>query len=405
VAPDQNTEESGAAKRDRFALLEPLRGLAALWVFFFHLPRSPEWDRLSPALSGVFGMGHLGVPLFFVISGVVITAAARGAVSRNSGSGAFLLRRLKRIYPPFWASIAVVCAVPFLIEGLSWIKTGTFIRPSSDNLNYQFLSFGFFDWLKIATLARVFDVVPEAPNLQYKFTGVNAVYWTLAIEAQFYLVMAAAVASGKYLYAFVGAVTTASIVVLAFFGWTRTGIFLPYWPMFAVGVGVFVLFERGIRPSRFLGRHATAVACGTIGLITIAVFTWAGRRPLPSQLVIAAVVGLVVLCAEALESTHRRLFASGPGVVRWALRLSAVLGLMSYSVYLLHGRLQFLAYQISRQVIAPGIVQDLAVVVITLMLCYPFYLVFERPFAGQRQSKAAAASEAASPALLSGVTR
>ena len=59
-------------------LLELARGIAALWVFFFHVKNnfqdSAEW------IYNIAEYGHYGVPMFFVISGFVITYSAEGTL-------------------------------------------------------------------------------------------------------------------------------------------------------------------------------------------------------------------------------------------------------------------------------------------------------------------------------------
>src|SRR5262245_15783623 len=121
----------GSRSAIRFHLLDPLRGLAALWVFTFHYGFSPAFRGNFPALSSIFSEGHLGVPMFFVISGYCLMASVR--IARRDGDTvlSFLWRRSVRIFPAYWCSIAVVVAVPFVIEGLSALKTGTFLRPTA----------------------------------------------------------------------------------------------------------------------------------------------------------------------------------------------------------------------------------------------------------------------------------
>src|SRR5205085_2212125 len=93
-----------------------------------------------------------------------------------------------------WCSILVVALVPFAIEALSALKTGTFMWPTAtDNINLGYLNYSLLSWLRVLTLTQVFAPTHTLGGLQFKFTTINAVYWTLAIECQFYLVMAIAV--------------------------------------------------------------------------------------------------------------------------------------------------------------------------------------------------------------------
>src|SRR5947209_659017 len=119
----------------KYKLLDPLRGLAALWVFLFHFHFSEAFQHTLPLAHRLFKMGDLGVPMFFVISGFCLTAAGRRAIVKAESAGAFLYRRALRIYPPFWCSIVVVALLPFTMELISSLKTGRYTPPSPDHLN------------------------------------------------------------------------------------------------------------------------------------------------------------------------------------------------------------------------------------------------------------------------------
>ena len=71
--------------------IEVGRGLAALWVFTFHLT-APIGNAI-PFLRDVAAAGHFGVPVFFVISGYCMMAVAMKAVQRGESSGTFEMKR------------------------------------------------------------------------------------------------------------------------------------------------------------------------------------------------------------------------------------------------------------------------------------------------------------------------
>ncbi|HEY3756151.1 MAG TPA: acyltransferase [Opitutaceae bacterium] len=143
--------------------LNTLRGLAASAVVFFHLNEVIVYAQ-EPYRS-IVKAGWLGVPVFFVISGYVITAAAL----RQPDGRSFSLRRWWRIYPPYLASLGLVIAVIALRK----VATGTNdVRP---------LPHGFGAWL--ATLTLTTDPVTSVPTIDW-------VYWTLSCEAAFYLAYA-----------------------------------------------------------------------------------------------------------------------------------------------------------------------------------------------------------------------
>lgn len=144
------------------------RGLAALWVFAFHV------RPLNTGLWGAAAVGDLGVPVFFVISGFCILSAAQNSRTKNQPALAFLKRRLLRIYPPFWASIVVVMCVPFVLSLLTLTKSHLWVPP-----NPRWYAYTWKDWILILSLCRVFCA--NGQPLSTAFNGLNAVYWSLAI--------------------------------------------------------------------------------------------------------------------------------------------------------------------------------------------------------------------------------
>ena len=80
-----------APRRQVFATLNGLRGLAALLVLMFHMP---GWfGTTTPAF------GFLGVDLFFVMSGFVIAHAYEARIAAGMGTRQFMAIRLVRLYP------------------------------------------------------------------------------------------------------------------------------------------------------------------------------------------------------------------------------------------------------------------------------------------------------------------
>ena len=158
-------KESATVTRQRRARLRPvpgldgLRGLAVLAVVIYHF-----FGDLLPG-------GYLGVDMFFVLSGFLITSllvrefAVTGRISLTD----FWIRRFRRILP---AALVVLCLCTALVAMIG--------GDLAVGIREQFLGTFFFvnNWTQIATSQTYF-----APNEVQVF----AHYWSLAVEEQFYL--------------------------------------------------------------------------------------------------------------------------------------------------------------------------------------------------------------------------
>ncbi|MFT4088627.1 MAG: acyltransferase family protein, partial [Gordonia sp. (in: high G+C Gram-positive bacteria)] len=157
TAPDR--KPLGAGRLRKAPALDGLRGIAVLAVVVYHL--------FHDTLPG----GYLGVDIFFVLSGFLITSllvreyGARGGISL----GGFWTRRARRILPASIVVLLCATAVAGLVGGDVDVK-----------LVPQFFSSLFFvnNWVQIAESQSYFaDTTPR----------IFMHYWSLAIEEQFYV--------------------------------------------------------------------------------------------------------------------------------------------------------------------------------------------------------------------------
>jgi len=120
---------------DRLLSVQSLRAVAALLVVTYHL-RTAELKYLEgPAvLDSVARYASVGVDLFFVISGFVMTTLAVGRYQKPGACTRFLIKRAWRIVPLYWcfttAVVILMAIVPALInseyEGLSYLLSYLF---------------------------------------------------------------------------------------------------------------------------------------------------------------------------------------------------------------------------------------------------------------------------------------
>lgn len=368
-----------------FSPLQSLRGIAALAVVAFHMRYTTVVQDLCPPLYWLSRSGHLGVAMFFVISGFCLAASASASRHKGEATGSFLHRRMRRIYPPLWCSIIFVVCLP-------WLKYGA-MRALGISLPWpkpMFAEFEFIDWVSIASLLQIFRF-PEM-LVTDKFDGINVVYWSLAIEVQFYVIMTILLKFPRWYYSGLVVITTIS----AFAAWCprfevfrlNTGFFIRYWPMFAAGILVYELRHRDFTLERLLSpRAALCVSKLLLLLAACFVILWlgSGHRLSPDVFAMLTAIQLWLLILWD-DQVHQRRAEN-----RWhwgkLFRPLSFLGMISYSIYLFH----FNLYKIPELIlganrVAGSAILQLSITVFVCLLCYPFYLLCERPFLSSAKS-------------------
>ena len=141
--------------------IDGLRGVAVVAVMLYHL-----------GFSWIPG-GFLGVDLFFVISGYVITRLLLDSIARSGGLDlrAFYKARIRRLFPP----LVFMILVTSIYVGI-WAPE-TMRRFVSDA---PFSLFGAMNWWLVFRHTDYFDSIARPPLLQHT--------WSLGVEAQFYLI-------------------------------------------------------------------------------------------------------------------------------------------------------------------------------------------------------------------------
>jgi peptidoglycan/LPS O-acetylase OafA/YrhL len=155
-------------RKERLESIQILRGLAAFNVMMFHFTcANNNFMAKLPAIGDIFQYGGQGVQAFFVISGFVIPYYMKKSnYKANKDSFSFLGSRLIRLEPPYIASIAISVVLAYLASKAPGFQGPPFV------LDIAGLS------LHLLYLAPWFGK-----------GWVNGVYWTLAIEFQYYIFM------------------------------------------------------------------------------------------------------------------------------------------------------------------------------------------------------------------------
>ncbi len=368
--------------------LTGVRALAALWVFFYHAwlaSGSPQvvvpLGVASANLTPWFAFGWLGLDIFFILSGFLLTrqewirlgrTEVRGEISNlrqfRQFYGTFLRKRILRVYPAYYGCLTLLIALA---------ATHLYLRlPGRLEL--------------LLHLGMMHNVIERY------IATMNGVFWTLPFEWQFYLffplLFLLLVRKGPWVLAVfaLGLVYAAKAhVIITYDGFMQTQ--LP------IRLDAFVF---GMCAGRYAARtplnKVNAQYAYYAGLLVLFAtpllfsdlptgnnyYTLKGfLRPLWIQL------GVVLMLLGMTGERH-------PGVAIFGNRLVVGLGLISYSIYLLHVPVMEM-FILHRGVLGPlaALPYGLPLVLgcalpLVLLASYISYKLIEQPFQRRRASRA-----------------
>lgn len=373
--------ETGDGRRDRdyVAALTGLRGVAAGFVFCYHYAYFNPGIRLDlavpvlgRALHTPFGLGFVGVDLFFVLSGFLLTlpfATANLEQRQAPALGHYLQRRVLRVFPAYWAQLAI------LLLGGAWFVSW---RPLSG-----------WDWP--AHLLMAFNVGPDPVR------PMVGVWWTLPVEFSFYLALPL-LAHAMRPRAWPWLLALACLSSVAWRQWSAqaftgadpvmlSAAHLPgSLPEFLLGASAAMLWLQA-RPGRQSTRLSPTagdalVLWGALGtglwlwgpVLGSGAAFWRGHwSMLASPFVLGITLGAVVLGSYSGSRIARVLFAN---------RAVHALGLVSYSLYLWHFVVMQQLYRGAGDWLAglAPVPRFTLVGALVLAVATASYWLFERPF-------------------------
>ncbi len=302
--------------------LTSLRGLAALWIVFYHYS-TVYFPRLDIGdYSNLIAKGYLAVDLFFMLSGFVMTHVYYRAFSESITQHYrnFLVARIARLYPLHLLVLFLFLATALTSQLLVYMRTGSFHGIPLEGSR----SLGAF----AANLFMLQGLA--AGKLSWNYPA-----WSISVEFIAYLGFPFALpAIWRANEAVKFALALSLLAVLAllayvtkddFNQWDGPITLLRCLPEFVLGTLLYCAYRSG-RYASFLKRDSVA-----IGIVAAAILSlhFGG----PDLLTVVLFMGLV-LAAVSNSGTFARVINVTPLV--W-------LGDISYSLYLIHGFVQFLA--------------------------------------------------------------
>ncbi len=327
--------------------IDGLRAIAVLAVVLYH------------AGVQVVGGGFIGVDVFFVISGFLITSSILQRQSRNAFSIlGFFDRRARRLAGAYLAVVACTWLLAFVLMMPEDYRA--FVQSVQASA-YFAANHHFYDHVGYFDTAHI-----TKPLLHL---------WSLAVEEQFYIVIAALFSIAVWgartkrlaILVILGCSLAASAIVvlmdpeMAFF-------WLPFraWEL-ACGVAIGFYLHGQPAKSSIAWSGGGVVALGALILCIFAYresFVFPGLSALPP--VLAASV--IIICGSQGGSSVSRLLSWKP---------LAVIGQRSYGIYLLHWPLiVLLTYYLDRPLHAPEVI---AIMLLTLALAEVSWRFVEEP--------------------------
>lgn len=328
--------------------IDGLRALAVLPVILFH------------AGFSVFSGGFIGVDVFFVISGYLITTILINELEEGRFSILrFYERRARRILPALFT--VILCTLPF---AWVWMLPSQFKDFSQSLMAVSLFASNIYFFLKSGYFSPASEELPMLHT------------WSLAVEEQYYLIfpvfllLAWRFGRARVFWMIIGF----SALSLALSEWSArhmpsANFYLAHtraWELFAGSIAAFIASKRGVRANDLLAAIGLAA-------IVFSIFWFDDSTPFPSLYALLPVGGVVLLVLFGGAGTlAARLLGLKPVVA---------IGLISYSAYLWHQPL--FAFARIRQSGEPSHAVMGALAAAALALAWLSWRFVEQPFRGK----------------------
>lgn len=317
---------------DRDQTIDAFRGLAIIAVMLFHYLVRWEYPVADEATIGLsqdypqfLGLGRLGVQLFFVVSGLVITMT----VLRSKDVVDFAAKRFSRLYPPFIFAVFLTAAVLSLHDPMN-----LGVSPKDFLINLTML----------------------AGQLDAEY--VDGVYWSLVPELYFYgwTALAWMTLGNRFWIGLIG-VGVVGLILGPHSGLVASLTLYNQLPFFLTGIALWFFLIGWRQQALILMLGASIFYVLTVRLYETGTAEWVAH---------AAIIGAVSALAFFL------IFKRGQqwGPLAW-------LGRISYSFYLIHQNLGVTALHTLKRYNVPDIVAVMLVSVLAVIAAWAMFKVVE----------------------------
>lgn len=327
------------------AEIDGLRALAVIPVILFH------------ADFELFSGGFVGVDIFFVISGYLITTILIEDIENKRFSIVnFYERRARRILPALF--LVMLACIPF---AYFWMLPGQLKDFSQSLVAVSLFGSNILFWRESGYFAAVAE---EKPLLHT---------WSLAVEEQYYVLfpifLVLAWRFGKNRVFWMIVVIATFSLLLSEWGWrnkpTANFYLAPTraWELFAGSIAAFIVQKQGVHRNDLLS------IAGLLAII-FSIFFYDDTTPFPSMYALVPILGVVLLLLYADKDTFAAKLLSTKGIVG--------IGLISYSAYLWHQPL--FAFARIRSLEHPTLPLMSALSAVSILLGYLSWRYIEKPF-------------------------
>ncbi|MEP6947687.1 MAG: acyltransferase [Ginsengibacter sp.] len=341
--------------------IDGLRFLAISWVFVYHLNdflvKNYHVGGIK-IIQTIFGNGHFGVELFFVISGFVLSLPfARYYLKQGKKVYVkqYFLRRLTRLEPPYF----LIMIFLFFVESGRHFDVAKRLVPHL-----------------LASLLYAHNIIYPG-----SLPAVNSVAWSLEIEIQFYIMMP------LLAYIFILQKTTRRTLLVAvmivmpviqYFCKSETLFFYQFLQYFIAGfllADIYINYDQQYfyKPANRIKKNVLTIS-GMLVFMGILIIPTSRTNLIYTIFIPLAIV--LFYCIVLFIPFWKRIFS-----VKWI----SIIGGMSYTIYLLHGSVMAIfgrfsvKYGITNEYSVYFIIQFFIMATLTMIASSLFFYFIERP--------------------------